>query len=1230
MACLRSLLVPVVALGLLAPAAAQATPAGNGVNGRILFATDTDGPMSVRPDGSGLRAEPRLAPFADNGATGALVSPDGTRLLGGEIVPLFAGLNEPLPNPGADNARWWSHDGDEILEFRPDGSMFAFPLVGGSPRSVGSLPTGGTAGVQPPMLGSPTRPEFLARVFATGCGTQLRAYSEETGAELRQVTQPPPSTPPGDPAEGCDTGPGITAWDVSPDGERVAVLRDDVGGGPGGFIVSSSLEEQDVDGGDVRVLARFEAPAPTVPLGEPIYAPDGTKLAFAARPGDGAQQKGLFVVDLTTGITTRILAREDIRGVGLWASDQQSVTFTEAPDGFSRDSTPRFAFAFPGAPAGSFECRLDRGPFGTCSSPVQVEALEDGEHTFGVRFRPSGSSPAPEVEHRWTIDTVAPITLVQQAPSGAGNGPDAEIVFSSPNEDTDRFTCGLDAEPQTTCSSPLRLTGLAPGLHRVRISAVDRAGNVETAPVELTWLVGDQPAPPPPPPAACAIPTATVGVLSAVARSADACFDRIRVDGRGALRSRGPVGVNGIQITPRGGTEIQLIEELGGGALRTTGPVTLGIGAVAIGVDRPLAWDGLKQATVAKVAALFADQLGAARDAAKEVGGLPLVAVPSLELTADNGGQTTLSLALEVPAFFQDTPGTPPPGADGKGAKGLTTTLRLTTSNDRGVTFAGRIAFEELFLFGRLRLSDVSLGLDTGEGTFEGSATMKLEQAGRLSSRSIGRDAALTTAIQLGPVAAGASPVTALRKLSVGVDKLEKHLAEGFFLQRFAGELGTGKDDAGKDAVTISGGVGLSWLPRLQFKNLFEGEVLSLDGTLKVTAALDGSSATATAEGVGKVVELPTSTAKITQQLPFGRQTVSLRQEVTAIGGVGLGYGIDEGYFDAQNLEAGLRGSATLELGPLGRVGGEIGVSTTGFAACAQVIGLRVGVSRRWAAPARPFSVLGDACDVGAFTGPAGARAAQAPGPRSVTVARGRKLLAIEVRGPGPGAPEVRVTGPDGTVLRTGERRARAFAFPSATAPVTYVLVNAPAAGTWTVSGEQPLTLRTARERPAISVRARVRKGRLRWTLRPAPGQRVVFGEESSSGGRRIVTTARASGSVRYRPAPGSARKRRITATVLQDGVPRRTLTVARVTVAPVTAGRVTKVRRGKRGEVRWTGTAPSYALSIRSASGALLLSRTVRTRTVRSRLRGRVTVTVVPLGPDGRAGRAVRAIVAL
>ena len=114
-------------------------------------------------------------------------------------------------------------------------------------------------------------------------------------------------------------------------------------------------------------------------------------------------------------------------------------------------------------------------------------------------------------------DTTAPITTIDSPSEGAVTSASPSFAFRT--GEAASFACRLDTGAFASCSSPLSLSGLAPGGHTLDVQATDPAGNV--GPVATRHFTVAAPAAPPPGTAATPagrIPGA--GVLGATSRSA--------------------------------------------------------------------------------------------------------------------------------------------------------------------------------------------------------------------------------------------------------------------------------------------------------------------------------------------------------------------------------------------------------------------------------------------------------------------------------------------------------------------------------------------------------------------------------------------------------------------------------------------------------------------------------------------------------------------------------------
>ncbi|HEX6024730.1 MAG TPA: hypothetical protein VFZ00_22255 [Solirubrobacter sp.] len=308
------------------------------------------------------------------------------------------------------------------------------------------------------------------------------------------------------------------------------------------------------------------------------------------------------------------------------------------------------------------------------------------------------------------------------------------------------------------------------------------------------------------------------------------------------------------------------------------------------------------------------------------------------------------------------------------------------------------------------------------------------------------------------------------------------------------------------------------------------------------------------------------------------------------------------------------------------------------------------GVALVWKAP-----VIGDSgwtadafrgCDVDEFHTPP-AEAAQAGGAKAVSLDGGLRGAVIAVQGDG-GPPRIALAGPGGERIAApastdGIVRGDGYAFvPAPANATTYVVLGNPRGGRWTIQaqpGSAPIAgVRYANVLPAPAVRARVRgHGRARtlvYDVTRIPGQVVRFREIAGDVVHTLGTARGSHGTLRFRPAFGRARTRRIVAHVEQRGLPRATLDVARY-VAPKPAvprapRRVTLRRRGERLAIGWSPVAGAsgYAVGVRTGDGRTLGFRTSPGEPRRIVVRDVVgnhpsRVVVRALRPDGVMGRA-------
>lgn len=161
------------------------------------------------------------------------------------------------------------------------------------------------------------------------------------------------------------------------------------------------------------------------------------------------------------------------------------------PSGVVASSSATFSFSGSGDTVG-FRCTLD-GVLAACSSPKSYSGLAQGTHTFSVQaVDAAGNIDSSPATRTWTVDTVAPETVLDDGPTHLStvSSKSATFAFSSPTPDAATFYCRLDGETiDTDCSSPVTYDGLAEGAHTFRVWAADHVGNIDSSPVLRTWTV---------------------------------------------------------------------------------------------------------------------------------------------------------------------------------------------------------------------------------------------------------------------------------------------------------------------------------------------------------------------------------------------------------------------------------------------------------------------------------------------------------------------------------------------------------------------------------------------------------------------------------------------------------------------------------------------------------------------------------------------------------------------
>jgi uncharacterized protein YhfF len=173
-----------------------------------------------------------------------------------------------------------------------------------------------------------------------------------------------------------------------------------------------------------------------------------------------------------------------------WVVDTTApdTTITAAPA--TPTSSTSASFAFTASEGGAtFQCRLDAGAWGACSSPTAYNGLAEGGHVFEIRALDGiGNADASPATHAWTVDTAAPQTTITGGPTDPTNATSASFSFAA-SEGGSRFECLLDGGAWAPCTSPTAFAGLGEGAHAFEVRATDAAGNTDATPATAGWVV---------------------------------------------------------------------------------------------------------------------------------------------------------------------------------------------------------------------------------------------------------------------------------------------------------------------------------------------------------------------------------------------------------------------------------------------------------------------------------------------------------------------------------------------------------------------------------------------------------------------------------------------------------------------------------------------------------------------------------------------------------------------
>ncbi len=133
---------------------------------------------------------------------------------------------------------------------------------------------------------------------------------------------------------------------------------------------------------------------------------------------------------------------------------------------------------------------------GTDSWSVELDAssLASGPHEVFVGARDASGNEALEVSRTFVVDLTLPVAILGGTPTDPSNSSDATITVTGPNVVT--YTYVLDSGVPSVAvpvATPLVLTGLGDGLHRLEVSGINAGGASQVSPTVFQWRIDTTP-----------------------------------------------------------------------------------------------------------------------------------------------------------------------------------------------------------------------------------------------------------------------------------------------------------------------------------------------------------------------------------------------------------------------------------------------------------------------------------------------------------------------------------------------------------------------------------------------------------------------------------------------------------------------------------------------------------------------------------------------------------------
>lgn len=164
--------------------------------------------------------------------------------------------------------------------------------------------------------------------------------------------------------------------------------------------------------------------------------------------------------------------------------DPPETTIDSTPDDPSGLLEATFTFSA-SEPDCLFFCRVGTDAFTNCVSPLTVSLSGQGPQDFQVYAVDAAENADPTpAAFSWIVDTTPPVVTISSGPSNPTDLATASLTFSADEDAT--FTCSINNEAATSCTSPAEYAGLPEQSHSFTVTATDAAGN--SADANYQWV----------------------------------------------------------------------------------------------------------------------------------------------------------------------------------------------------------------------------------------------------------------------------------------------------------------------------------------------------------------------------------------------------------------------------------------------------------------------------------------------------------------------------------------------------------------------------------------------------------------------------------------------------------------------------------------------------------------------------------------------------------------------